>query len=167
MGDTPWTAIFDAKIWRDDSRVPEKNTTITSDVHIKGGEPARRIPATHVIVRVDGRPPFTIGLLRGQEWRQFQRMMDDFYELVGWTTYLDGEIWNSPDRAPRENQEIQVHLHLDAGREVETIQVFAIFPNQPMQTIDLQVGREWAHFCEFMKGFVGENRWTASFDGKR
>jgi hypothetical protein len=48
--DVKWHAVFGGAIWEDDSRTPEKNTTITVNLELPGGEPPRRIPSTHVWV---------------------------------------------------------------------------------------------------------------------
>jgi hypothetical protein len=47
LGDTKWHATFHGEIWKDDSRIPEPKTHIKIEVHMDGGEPPRRIPATH------------------------------------------------------------------------------------------------------------------------
>jgi hypothetical protein len=133
-------AIFHGKIWTDDSRAPEKNTQITIDIHLEGGEPPRRIPSTHVWVYIEDRQPFTLGLLRGQEWRQFKTCMDGLFREIGWSATFEGDPWFDQSRVPVDNQKIRIQFHLDGGREVETIQVFTVVPNQPTHVIDLQVG---------------------------
>jgi hypothetical protein len=65
--DVKWSAIFHGQSWEDDSRTPEKNTRITVNLDLPGGEPVRRFPSTHVMVRIDSRDPFPITLIRGDE----------------------------------------------------------------------------------------------------
>jgi hypothetical protein len=42
--DTKWSATFDGQISEDDSRTPEKNTTITINMELPGGEPPKTAP---------------------------------------------------------------------------------------------------------------------------
>jgi hypothetical protein len=74
--DINWTATFGGQICEDDSGTPEKNTTITVNMELPGGEPPRRLPSTHVQVKINDREPFPLGLIRGSEWDNFRRCMN-------------------------------------------------------------------------------------------
>jgi hypothetical protein len=100
LGDTQWTAIFQGEIWNDNSLAPEKNATITIDIHLEGGTPPRRIPSTHVSVHSEERQPFMLGLLRGQEWRQFKTCMDGLFREIGWSASFEGSSWFDQSRVP-------------------------------------------------------------------
>jgi hypothetical protein len=105
-----WNAVFGGAIWEDDSRTPEKNTTVTVNLDLPGGEPPRNIPSTHVWVRIDDREPFQLGLLRGNEWNHFQRCVSMLLKKWPWTTFLRGQPWINDERKPMENDEIQISI---------------------------------------------------------
>jgi hypothetical protein len=89
--DVKWSAIFGGQIWEDDSRTPEKNTTITVNLDLPGGEPPRRLPSTHVQVGIDDRDPLPPGLIRGSERDNFRRCIDLILKKWSWTASLRGE----------------------------------------------------------------------------
>jgi hypothetical protein len=73
LGEAEWRVVFGGEIWKDNSRTQEVNATVTISCSPTGRDPKRRIPTTHVWVRIDGRQSFVLRLLRDQEWNQFPR----------------------------------------------------------------------------------------------
>jgi hypothetical protein len=142
--DVKWSAVFDGRIWEDDSRTPEKNTTITVNLDLPGGEPPRRLPVTHVQVKIDDRDTFPLGLIRGNEWDNFERCMDLILKKWGRTATLRGDPWTDDERKPLENDEIQVKLARLRIPVQETVQVFVKIGTANSQIVHLQVGNEWA-----------------------
>jgi hypothetical protein len=80
---------------------------------------------------------------------------------------LRGEPWTDDERKPLENDVVQVilaHLRVSVQR---TVQVFVKIGTANSQIVPLQVGNEWARFCEWMEGrFPSDARWSAAISGR-
>jgi hypothetical protein len=162
-----WSEVFGGKIWEDDSRTPEKNTTITVNMELPGGDPPRRLPSTQVQVRIEDREPFPLGLIRGNEWDNFRKCMNLVLKMWSWTAMLRGEPWTDNERKPLENDEIQVRLTRLRAPIQGAVHVFVKIGTANSQIVHLQVGNEWAQFCEWIEArFPADARWSAAINGR-
>jgi hypothetical protein len=164
-GEHKWSASFGGQIWEDDSRTPEKNTTITIDMELPGGEPPRRLPSTHVQVRIDERDPFPLGLTRGKEWTNFRQCMDLILKKWVWTASLRGTPWIDDERKPNEGDTIQVNLWRQRTPVLQTVQVFVKIGSGSSQIAHLEIGNEWNRSVEWMTDRYPVDRWSATIDG--
>jgi hypothetical protein len=101
-------------------------------------------------------------LSKGFEWHQFRTAITLGLKSSQWSASFEGQPWINADRKPWHNQEIFVSI-----MPVQTQVFVSGLPNRSAVSLQLQLGREWEQFQEWMRNeYPDPNwRWSAAVNG--
>jgi hypothetical protein len=112
---------------------------------------------------------FTVGLLKGQEWFQFQKMMNNLMRNEEWEAGFDGHPWRDNSRIPEKGTRIVVQIKKEESSDHirQCTQIYVSILGQSTKNWYLEQGQESVQFEEKMRRTIRETDWAAWLGNKR